>query len=198
MKKKAVRRNTIYIVLAAIALFLILLGVCSKKPPEKKDMTKQNITVQSSSKGQKWGNAPDFTLPRLQGGTFSLSSLKGKVIILDFWSTRCPPCKKEIPGFIELYKQYNEAGLEVVGMCLDSKTAVRAFARNTGIKINYSLVFADQKIARDYGGIRYIPTTFIIDSEGNIAKKHVGYVSKNTFEKEIKELLYTAEDSENE
>jgi len=189
MKKKGVMKTVVYTVLAVIALFLILLAVCSKNPPETKDMAKQNITVQSSPKGQEWGDAPDFTLPRLEGGTLTLSSLKGKVIIIDFWSTQCPPCKEEIPGFIELYEQYNDAGLEIVGMCLDSKAAINTFARKTGIKINYPLVFANRHITLQYGGIRYIPTAFIIDSQGNIAKKHVGYAPKSTFEKEIKKLL---------
>lgn len=55
--------------------------------------------------------------------------------------------------------------------------------------MNYILVFANQEISRRYGGIRYIPTTFVIDCQGNVAKKHIGYVFKETFEEEIKELL---------
>ncbi|MEA3328556.1 MAG: TlpA disulfide reductase family protein [Candidatus Omnitrophota bacterium] len=138
------------------------------------------------SKGQ-WGDAPDFTLPGLRGENFTLSSLKNKVVILDFWAVGCPPCRKEIPGFIELYSKYKDEGLEIVGVCLDGRGRVKPFAEQKGI--DYILVFADREVCRQYGGIRYIPTTFIIDRRGNIAKRHIGYASKETFEEEIKELL---------
>ena len=142
----------------------------------------------SSSKQEKdWGDAPDFTLPKLEGGELTLSSLKGKVIILDFWATYCSPCRREIPGFIELYKKYKDEGLEIVGVCIESESIVKRFAKEMGMK--YVLVFANREISQQYGGIRYIPTTFIIDRNGDIAKKHVGLASKETFEQEIKELL---------
>ena len=143
--------------------------------------------ISSFKEEKEWGNAPDFTLSQLENGEFILSSLKGKVIILDFWATRCPPCRKEIPGFVELYKKYKDKGLEIVGVCLEGKATIKPFAEKMGM--NYILVFADQKISHKYGGIRYIPTTFIIDQQGDIAKKHVGYVSKEVFEEEIKKML---------
>ena len=135
------------------------------------------------------GNAPDFTLPRLGGGEFTLSILKGKVIILDFWATWCPPCRKEIPDFISLYKKYKDKGLEIVGVALDrdKETSVGPFAKKMGI--NYTIVFGDQEVTKKYKGIRYIPTTFIIDKDGNIAKKHIGFVEKKVFEEEVRELL---------
>lgn len=170
-----------------IVLILILLSGCSKETPSERDIGKQEITAQISSQEQKWGNAPDFTLPRLGGGVFTLSSLKSKVIILDFWATRCPPCRLEIPGFIELYKKYNDDGLEIVGVCLEDEAKVKPFAEKMGI--NYILICANQEIGRQYGGIRYIPTTFIIDRRGNIANKHIGYISREIFEEEIKKLL---------
>jgi len=168
-------------------LILILLAGCSKETSSDNGIGKQKIIAQSSTEEEKWGNAPDFTLPSLGGDDFILSSLKGKVIILDFWATRCPPCRKEIPGFIELYREYKDEGLEIVGVCLESEAAVKPFAEETGI--NYTLVFANQEIVQRYGGIRYVPTTFIIDRQGNIVKKHIGYTSRETFEEEIKELL---------
>ena len=139
------------------------------------------------SKEASSGDAPDFTLPRLNGGNLTLSSLKGKVIILDFWAVRCPPCRKEIPDFVELYKKYKDKGLEIIGICLDSEATVKPFAEK--MEMNYPLVFGNQEVAQKYGGIRYIPTTFIIDRQGNITKKHIGYVSRETFEEEIKVLL---------
>ena len=93
----------------------------------------------------------------------------------------------EIPGFVKLYKKYKDKGLKIIGVCLESEATVKPFAKKMGI--NYTLVFADQKVRHEYGGIRYIPTTFIIDQQGDIVKKHVGYVSKEVFEEEIKKML---------
>lgn len=181
MKSRAIKGFSFFV------LFLILLAGCSKETSSERDIRKQKIIAQSSTKEEKWGNAPNFTLPSLGGDDFILSSLKGKVIILDFWATWCSPCRKEIPGFIELYREYKDEGLEIVGVCLESEAAVKPFAEETGI--NYALVFANQEIVQRYGGIRYVPTTFIIDRQGNIIKKHIGYTSRETFEEEIKELL---------
>ena len=169
-------------------LFLILtFGLLTGWSEQTKDTGKEKITTQSFKKEEKWGDAPDFILDKLGGGKFKLSSLKGKVIILDFWATYCPPCRKEIPGFIELYKKYKDKGVEIVGACLEDESVVKPFAEETGI--NYTLVFVNQETVRKYGDIRYIPTTFVIDQEGNIKKKHIGYVAKEMFEEEIKELL---------
>ena len=138
---------------------------------------------------EEWGNAPDFTLPKLGGGDFTFSSLRGKVIILDFWATWCPPCQREIPGFVRLYEKYRAQGLEIVGVCLDRnpEAVVTPFAEK--MKLNYILVFGNRSVTEKYGGIRGIPTTFIIDRRGNIVKKHVGFASQAVFEKEIKKLL---------
>ena len=168
-------------------LILSLSAGCSKEASSEKDVGELKAVSQIPIKGKEWGNAPDFTLPKLKGGNLTLSSLKGKVIILDFWAVRCPPCRKEIPAFVELYKKYKDKGLEIIGICLDSEATVKPFAEK--MEMNYPLVFGNQKLDQQYGGIRYIPTTFIIDKQGNITKKHIGYVSRETFEKEIKELL---------
>jgi len=172
-KRSNAIKGVLVLSLIPILLIIVLAAGCSKKP--------------ASDTAQKFGDAPNFTLPKLGGGDFTLSSFKGKVIILDFWKIECPPCRMEIPGFIELYSRYKDQGLEIVGVCLDRESAVKSFAKREGM--NYTLVFADRTVGQQYGGIRFVPTTFIIDRDGNIAKKHVGYVSKEAFEKEIKELL---------
>ncbi|MBZ0264771.1 TlpA family protein disulfide reductase [bacterium] len=134
-------------------------------------------------------NAPNWKLSDLDGNMKQLSDYKGKVVILDFWDTWCPPCKKEIPGFIELQDQYGDNGLVIIGAAFgrDGKDAVAEFTKEW--KINYPIVLADRETSNMYGGIRSIPTTFVIDQEGRVRAVHVGYVFKGIFEEQVKELL---------
>ena len=133
--------------------------------------------------------APDFQLKSLDGKPLRLSAMKGKVVLLDFWATWCPPCKEEIPHFKELYAAYGPQGVEIIGISLDQEgeEVVRAFAQRE--KINYPLAMGSTELTQQYGGIRGIPTTFLIDKRGRIAKKYVGYNDKQVFESQIQTLL---------
>lgn len=133
--------------------------------------------------------APEFTLLDIDGNKVSLSDFKGKVVILDFWATWCPPCIAEIPHFIELYDEYKNRGLEVIGISVDwnGQRVVPPFAEESGI--NYVLLLGDDEVTDLYGGIISIPTTFILDREGSIRKRYMGYRDKEVFERDIKELL---------
>jgi cytochrome c-type biogenesis protein len=133
--------------------------------------------------------APDFTLIDLNGRFRGLSEFKGKVIILDFWATWCPPCRMEIPHFVELYDKYKDKGLEIIGVTLDrnGEEIVPPFVEKHNI--NYVILLGDKQTAGLYGGINAIPTTFVIDREGNIIKKYIGYTDKEVFEDDINELL---------
>ncbi len=133
--------------------------------------------------------APDFKLNDLNGNEFSLSSTKGKVVILDFFETGCPPCKAEVPDFQDLYEAYKDKGLEIVGISLDQGGAgeVKVFAEQYGV--TYSMVMGNSEVVNKYGGIRFIPTTFVLDREGNIVVKAIGYRPKAFFEETIKALL---------
>ena len=133
--------------------------------------------------------APDFTLKNIDGRNYSLSSANGKVIILDFWATWCPPCRKEIPHFVELASKYKRQGLEIIGISLDREGVgvVKSFAENNGI--NYPILMGNEQVVAKYGGIRGIPTTFVIDRKGQIVEKAVGYRDKTFFESIIKKYL---------
>ncbi len=133
------------------------------------------------------GPAPAFTLTDLDGKAVSLSDFRGKVIVLDFWATWCPPCKREIPDFISLQKDYASKGLQIVGIALDKQDKVVDFAKQNGI--NYPVLLGDNAITESYGGIDGIPTTFVIDKTGTIRSRFEGFRSREVFEAEIKKLL---------
>ncbi|MBM3839549.1 MAG: TlpA family protein disulfide reductase [Verrucomicrobia bacterium] len=138
---------------------------------------------------QPWGINRLLGLKDVDGKPVKSSDFAGKVVILDFWATWCGPCRQEIPGFVELQKQYGKEGLVIVGVSLDDQgpKIVKPFMKK--YEINYPIVMDDGKTADLFGGVEAIPTTFVIDREGKIAHKHVGYAPKNQFEKEIKALL---------
>lgn len=147
-------------------------------------------TADAGTGGEKWEleQAPDFELLDMDGTKVRLSDFKGKVIILDFWATWCPPCRMEIPHFIELYRDYKGQGLEVIGIALRQGIKdVRPFYEKNDI--NYTVLLDDGKVDGLYGGVRAIPTTFVIDRDGRITKKYIGYKDKGVFEKDIRELL---------
>lgn len=132
--------------------------------------------------------APAFELKDLSGKTVKLSDFAGKVVIIDFWATWCGPCKKGIPEFIELQKQYAKRGFVVVGIALDDFESVKTFYQN--YKMNYPVLMGTNEVAKLYGGIRGIPTAFVVGKDGMIKQRYEGYRPKAVFEKDIKaELL---------
>ena len=147
------------------------------------------LRVSRGLKEEIFKQAPDFTLPGIDGSEIALSDFRGKVVILDFWATWCPPCRAEIPHFIELYDTHKDKGLEIIGVSLDwnAERIVGAFAEENSI--NYTLLVGDNDVTDLYGGVMSIPTTLVIDRKGRIRERFVGYRDKEVFEKAIKELL---------
>ncbi len=113
---------------------------------------------------------------------------QGKVVIVDFFATWCPPCRQEIPGFVALQKKFGPSRLVTLGVSVDEGPAsvVQNFAQEMGI--NYAVYQSDGSISRKYR-IRAIPTTFLYDTSGKKAKTHIGFVSEEEFDKEISSLL---------
>ncbi len=126
--------------------------------------------------------APDFTLEDLQGSEISLSSLVGKVVFLNVWATWCDPCKDEIPHFIEAYNEHKENGLEIIGVSIDDfgKNTVLKFTQEW--KINYPIVMTTKQLTKDYGPFNKVPVTVIIDKNGKIRHRKIGYMDKDYLE----------------
>lgn len=133
--------------------------------------------------------APDFILEGISGEKVRLSNYRGKVIILDFWDTWCNPCRVEIPSFVKLQEEWGNKGLQIIGIAFAKQgiNAVKTFAQK--YKINYPIGICDEQTFNSYGPIKGIPTTFVIDKEGRIYKKYIGYRHEEIFIEDIKNLI---------
>lgn len=131
----------------------------------------------------------DLKFKDISGKPFALSDYKGKVVLLDFWATWCPPCRKEIPGFMNLYDTYRSRGLAVIGVSMDeSKSDVKRFAKR--LKMNYPILMgAGRDDLEPAFGELPLPTAFVIGRDGRICGKHDGLTPKEQFEREIEALL---------
>jgi cytochrome c biogenesis protein CcmG/thiol:disulfide interchange protein DsbE len=132
----------------------------------------------------------NFTLKNVDGKEVKLASLKGKVVLLDFWATWCGPCKIEIPWFIEFQNKYGKDGLQVVGVSVDD-TQAKLKPYVTQMKMNYLVLqgLDHDDIQDAYGPLFGIPVTVVISRDGKVCAKHMGLSSKDGFENEIKSLL---------
>jgi cytochrome c biogenesis protein CcmG/thiol:disulfide interchange protein DsbE len=134
--------------------------------------------------------APEFSLKDANGQTVHLADYRGKVVVLDFWATWCGPCKIEIPWFMEFETQFKDQGFAVLGVSMDEDgwAVIKPYVRDR--KMNYRILLGDDKISTSYGGLDALPTTLLIDREGNIASVHEGVsMGKEEFKNAIVQLL---------
>jgi peroxiredoxin len=118
--------------------------------------------------------APDFTVTNLNGQPIRLAELRGKRVVLDFWATWCPPCRKEIPHFIRLAKETDAKDLVIVGISSEDQNTIMEFVKKNGV--NYAIAAApDRDLPSPYKEIRSIPTTFFVDRNGVIQAVFTGY-----------------------
>lgn len=134
---------------------------------------------------------PAFELKDLEGKLRHIDEWNGKVLLVNFWATWCPPCKKEMPGFIELHEKYAEQGFEIIGIALDDIESVQDFADTLGV--NYTIMPADYaglELSRKYGNrIGALPYSVFISKTGIIKASHAGELSKKQVEQVILPLL---------
>jgi thiol-disulfide isomerase/thioredoxin len=130
---------------------------------------------------------PSFSMRDLDGRTISSDSLRGKVTIINFWATWCPPCRAEIPDLVALQEKYRDQ-LQVIGISQDEvgPDAVRKFA--TEQHMNYPIVMSTPELEKIFTGIYALPTSFIVDRTQQIVQKHVGMLNASTTEAETRYL----------
>ena len=124
--------------------------------------------------------APDFSIRDLQGVERTLASYKGKVLFLNFWATWCPPCRAEIPDFIEAYRELKDQGLEILGVSVDEMTEATLLEWAKGAGMNYPVALATPQIYADYRPGNYIPATIVVDREGRIRHRQSQLMDKDT------------------
>jgi thiol-disulfide isomerase/thioredoxin len=174
-----------------LVITALLIQSCGSGGKKAEDAAKGNSVQLGDRKA-----ISDFKFTDIDGVTSNLSDYKGKVVILDFWATWCPPCKAELPAFVNLKTKFGEKGLVIIGMSLDkgfSKEAMVTFGQ--GYNLNYPVVivennqFVSDAIEAVIGKIASIPTTLVIDKKGLLVKKYIGLTPEAEFEGVITKLL---------
>jgi peroxiredoxin len=133
--------------------------------------------------------APDFDLATVDGRKVKLSELRGKAVLLNFWATWCPPCKVEMPWFVELQNQYGKDGLVVLGVAMDDSAPAKIAEFTHEMGVNYPVLLGTDQVSDDYGNVQYLPTTFYIDRNGMIVDKMAGLLSRKDIEDGVKKAL---------
>lgn len=133
--------------------------------------------------------APAFLARDINGGVVSTADWHGKVVLLNFWATWCPPCREEIPELIDLETRYKDR-LQVIGISMDDPdevAEVKRFSVKEGV--NYPIVMVSREILAEYGGVPALPTSFVVNTDGKIVQKHVGLYPTFVYETELRSLL---------
>jgi peroxiredoxin len=157
------------VVVAAILVMAVLVGCTNKS-------------------GQSNGTASDFSLQDMSGKTVKLSDYKGKVVLLEFWATWCPPCRASVPGLEKLHNAYKDKGLVVLAVSMDQGgwDVVQSFVAEYGI--TYTVLKGTDEVSEKYQ-VRNIHMLLVLNKEGKISKRYMGFGNDDDLEKDIKAYL---------
>jgi cytochrome c biogenesis protein CcmG/thiol:disulfide interchange protein DsbE len=145
--------------------------------------------VTAAASGWAAGSAPDFKLKAVQNGKeYSLSQFKGKVVLINFFTFFCGPCREEMPHLSKMDQELKGQGFQTLGIGLSS-TPEQLKQIVKQLSLAYPVLEGNDGVSKAYGNVELVPITFIIDKQGNIAHKVLGARSKEDFEKMIKPLL---------
>jgi peroxiredoxin len=172
-------------VIAAVVL-IALLGVAIVQAMDKK-AEPENVSQEAANMGglKVGAKAPDFELKTLGGDTVKLSDLKGKKVMLNFWATWCPPCKAEMPAMEEFHKEAGE-DIVILAVNIDPHLDVKAFVDEN--KITFPIPLDEEDTVNETYQVLSIPTTYFIDTKGNIGNKYIGAMNLDAMKQYTKEL----------
>lgn len=169
---------------------LVVLFTACDSSQEKSSNNKAMAAAASAqdTTEKEFKEAPNFTLETMEGNSFTLSDYKGKVVVLNFWATWCAPCRKEIPDFMELHEEMKDDGVIFAGISLDEEgwEKVRPYAND--MEINYPIMVDNGSVAQQYGPIRSIPTTFILNKKGQVEYVAPGMLTKEKLQPILEKL----------
>ena len=179
-------------VLAAVAVLVLLIGSCtSDSKAEFKNQGSATTSQVSAAATTQFPSrkAPGFALSDLSGKSVNWTQFDGKVVLVDFWATWCPPCRRSIPDLSELHGKFADRGFAVVGISLDQNgpEKVAQFAKQ--MQIPYTVVMGNQQVTLDWNIGSAIPVAFLVDREGAIVDRFVGYQDKSVLEQRIQKFL---------
>ena len=129
--------------------------------------------------------APNFSLTALTGNRIQLGDYRGKVVLVNFFASWCPPCRMEMPGFQKTYAAYRNRDFTVIGIALDD--VAPSFPRSMGI--TYPIVMATNQVIKNYGNVYSIPISFLVGKDGRIIKKTIGPYSETSLKNDIEQAL---------
>mgnify|MGYP006289350905 CR=1 FL=1 len=180
-----------FLILGAGILYTALTGTSAS--PQRPEALSKSTAPSPAPHPLEGEPAPEFALERMNGETFRLSDHRGEIVVVNFWATWCPPCRKEIPGFIQLQKELGAEGMTIVGVSLDDQgfEAVRPYAEEMGI--NYPLVVGGDRLTQKYGGVRALPTSFVVGPEGTVQYARPGFLPEAELRRQLKPLLKRVE-----
>lgn len=132
--------------------------------------------------------APEFVRTDISHKKLDLKAYRGKVILLNFWATWCPPCQVEIPSFVAWQNKYGPRGLQIIGISMDDDPAL-VLSLYGKLRLNYPVAMGDEMLGELYGGVFGLPVTFLIDRRGNVRAKYQGETNLKKVELQVQSFL---------